>query len=585
MKGSKEPVEGTHYLLHRNENEMTRYLITSALPYINGIKHLGNLAGSMLPADIFARFLRQEGEEVLFICATDEHGAPAELAALEEGMGVKEYCEKQHELQKDVYARFRLSFDCFGRSSSVHNHKLTKEIFEQLDRAGFIEARDMEGIYSASDNMFLPDRYIIGTCPECGYESARGDQCENCSKLLDPTDLVSPRSVVSGSTQLEKRTSRHLFLRLSALQPTVEKWVKEIQSAWPPLTSQIAWKWLNEGLHDRCITRDLPWGVNVPKEGFESKVFYVWFDAPIAYIGATWQWAEETGNGERWKEWWVDGSEVKYYQFMGKDNLPFHTVMFPATLLGSGHNWKLADQIKGFHWMNYYGGKFSTSRGRGIFMDDALEILASDYWRYFLVANSPETSDSDFTWERFSDVVNKDLANTLGNFVNRVLKFTTSKFGNSIPAGGAAGDAESVLAERCAEQVEKLRSSFGNLEYRAAATALRTLWKLGNTYIDESAPWASIKTDRDRTAMVIRTCFNLIRLFAAASRPILPDTAETIMDALMLDEKERAGSARDHLDLTLLAAGRPFNEIPPIFAKITPEQVTAFEKRFGSSED
>ncbi len=538
----------------------------------------------MLPADVFARFLRQQGESVLFICATDEHGAPAELAALEDGMNVAEYCEKQHKIQAEIYSRFRLSFDHFGRSSSIHNHRLTKQIFEQLEQAGFIQAKEMDGMYSVSDEMFLPDRYIIGTCPFCEYESARGDQCENCATLLDPIDLVSPHSVISGSAELEQRKSRHLFLRLSALQPLVEKWVESSQDRWPPLTKQIAWKWLNEGLHDRCITRDLAWGIEVPREGFESKVFYVWFDAPIAYIGATWQWAEQSGNEDSWRMWWEDGSDVEYFQFMGKDNLPFHTVMFPATLIGSGHNWKLADQIKGFHWMNYYGGKFSTSKGRGIFMDDAVDLFAPDYWRYYLIANAPESADANFTWERFAAVVNKDLADVLGNFVNRVLKFTIGKFGNTIPSGGSPSDAETALTQRCADQVDKLHKSFQNLEYREAGNALRTLWKLGNGYFDESAPWSLIKNDRERAAMVIRTSFNLIRLFAVASLPIMPDTAKTLMDALMLDNDERAGSPREHIDLTLLQGGRPFKEIPPLFQKIPPEQVAELEERFGCDE-
>lgn len=303
-----------------------RYLITSALPYINGIKHLGNLVGSMLPADVYARFLRQEGEHVLFVCATDEHGTPAELAALEAGLDVATYCQKQHELQADIYRRFGLSFDYFGRTSSPDNHELTQHFYQRLDENGFMEEREISQIYSFEDNRFLPDRYVIGTCPHCNYERARGDQCENCTSVLDPTDLIEPRSTVSGSTHLEVRKTKHLFLKLSALSDEVRTWVDK-QQDWPNLTKSIALKWLNEGLQDRCITRDLSWGVPVPRPGFEGKVFYVWFDAPIGYIAAAKGWAGEQVDKDAWKTWWCGSEDVKYAQFMAKDNLPFHTIM------------------------------------------------------------------------------------------------------------------------------------------------------------------------------------------------------------------------------------------------------------------
>ncbi|MFQ5350106.1 MAG: methionine--tRNA ligase, partial [Thermoanaerobaculia bacterium] len=355
---------------------MSRVLITSALPYINGIKHLGNLVGSMLAADVYARFQRQLGSEVLFLCATDEHGTPAELAALEEGLPVAEYCRRQHEIQADIYRRFALSFDWFGRSSSPQNHELTRHLCAKLDEHGLVEERLMRQVYSLTDERYLPDRYIIGTCPHCGYEAARGDQCENCTRVLDPTDLVEPRSAVSGSTDLEVRETRHLFLLLSKLQGRVEEWVGSRQG-WSVLVSSIARKWLTEGLRDRCITRDLEWGVPVDRPGFEGKVFYVWFDAPIEYIAATREWADATPAGEKrdWRSWWFDVDDVRYVQFMGKDNVPFHSVTFPATLLGSGEPWQLVDTIKGFNWLSYYGGKFSTSGRRGVFMDQALDKL------------------------------------------------------------------------------------------------------------------------------------------------------------------------------------------------------------------
>lgn len=276
-----------------------RYLITSALPYINGIKHLGNLVGSMLPADVYARFLRQEGETVLFICGTDEHGTPAELAALEEGLDVADYCQRQYERQAEVYKRFGLSFDYFGRTSSQENHELTQNFYQCLDENGFIKEEEISQMYSLEDERFLPDRYVIGTCPNCGYQSARGDQCENCTSVLNPTDLIQPRSTISGSTNLEVRQSKHLFLELNLLSSKVESWVEE-HPDWSSLTRSIAKKWLNEGLQKRCITRDLNWGIPVPRTGFEGKVFYVWFDAPIGYLAMTKAWSNEQKNETGW---------------------------------------------------------------------------------------------------------------------------------------------------------------------------------------------------------------------------------------------------------------------------------------------
>ena len=356
---------------------MTKYLITSALPYINGIKHLGNLAGSLLPADVHARFRRQTAAETLFICATDEHGTPAELAAAEAGIEVAAYCARQHEVQADIYRRLNLSFDHFGRSSSARNHALTQHFFARLEENGFVEERTLQQIFSVADNRFLPDRYVVGTCPHCGSNRARGDQCEACTRPLDPTDLIAPRSAISGSTELELRPSRHLFLRQSALEGELRDWIAT-RSGWPLLVTSIAHKWLDEGIRDRCITRDLSWGVPVPKPGFEGKVFYVWFDAPIAYIAATQDWADEDEARRDWRSWWLDASPVRYLQFLGKDNVPFHTVSFPCTLLGSREPWKTVDVIKGVNWLTYEGGKFSSNAGRG---DQALELLPADRWR------------------------------------------------------------------------------------------------------------------------------------------------------------------------------------------------------------
>ncbi len=556
-----------------------RYLITSALPYINGIKHLGNLVGSMLPADVYARFLRQEGEEVLYICGTDEHGTPAEIAALAEGLDVAEFCQRQYERQAEVYQKFGLAFDYFGRTSSQAQRELTQDFYRSLDQHGFIEEREISQVYSITDERFLPDRYVEGTCPNCGYEKARGDQCENCTKMLNPTDLINPRSAVSGSTAVEVRTSRHLFLRLDKLSDEVRSWV-ESQHDWPSLTKSIAKKWLDEGLQSRGITRDLKWGVPVPKAGFEDKVFYVWFDAPIGYVSATKSWGEASSDRD-WKSWWYDAKDVRYTQFMAKDNLPFHTIMWPATILGTREPWKMADYIKGFNWLNYYGGKFSTSSKRGVFLDQALEIAPADYWRYMLMASAPESSDSAFTWEQFQTKVNKELADNFGNFINRILKFTASRFGNELPAGGEPGEAEAALEARCKALVEDLRSHLKNMEFRKATETLNALWSAGNQYIDVRAPWSLFKQDKDQAAVVIRTCVNLIRLYAVASAPFIPNTAEQLFDALQLTETERQSTMTDATDLSILKAGRAFEVPPVLFQKIDDDRVAELKAQYG----
>ena len=339
---------------------MTRYLITSAIPYVNGVKHLGNLVGSLLPADVHGRFRRQTGAEVLFICGTDEHGTPTELSAAAAGQDVRAYCNEQHTIQADIYRRFGLSFDHFGRSSSPQNHALTQHFYRRLNAVGLIDERDIQQVWSPEDNRFLPDRYIVGTCPHCRYEAARGDQCDGCGALLDPPELLAPRSAISGSRDLEVRTNRHLFLCQSQLVERLRDWVNQ-REGWPAWVSSLARSWLTADLRDRCITRDLSWGVPVPRPGYEGKVFYVWFDAPITYLAATKEWSDALPYERDWQRWWWQAQDVQYLQFLGKDNVPFHTVSFPATLLGSGEPWKTVDVIKGFHWLTYEGGKFSTS--------------------------------------------------------------------------------------------------------------------------------------------------------------------------------------------------------------------------------
>ncbi|MCX4676044.1 methionine--tRNA ligase [Streptomyces sp. NBC_01433] len=572
---------------------MARHLVTSALPYINGIKHLGNMVGSMLPADVYSRYLRQRGHDVLYICATDEHGTPAELAAKESGLSVAEFCAQAHDAQKAVYDGFQLAFDYFGRSSSQQNVEITQHFARQLHKNGFIEERAISQVYSPVDGRFLPDRYVEGTCPHCGYDKARGDQCENCTRVLDPTDLIDPRSAISGSTDLEVRETKHLFLLQSKLQQEVEAWVAQHEEQWPQLSSSIARKWLTEGLLDRAITRDLDWGVPVPADTWpelaaEGKVFYVWFDAPIEYIGATKEWADAAQDGQTrdWKSWWYEADDtVRYTQFMAKDNVPFHTVMFPATELGVREPWKKVDVVKGFNWLTYYGGKFSTSQKRGIFTDAALEMLPADYWRYFLIANAPESDDSSFTWEHFAATVNKDLADTLGNFVNRVLSFSRKRFGDEVPAGNAAGQAEEKLGEEIAQLLAEYEEHMEALQYRKAGAALRALWSAGNSYLEEKAPWLEIKTDPEGAALTLRTAMNLIHLYAVVSEPFIPASAAAMRGAFALEGDTATWvSAEQARSLDAVPAGTAFTLPPVLFAKIAEEDLEAYRTRFGGGD-
>ncbi|MHB8529489.1 MAG: methionine--tRNA ligase [Caulobacteraceae bacterium] len=565
---------------------MSRVLITSALPYINGVKHLGTLAGSMLPADVYARFKRSRGAEVLYICATDEHGTPAELAAAEARQDVFTYCEEHHRLQHDVGRAFGLSWDWFGRSSSPQNARLTQHFADVLEDNGLIEERVDHLLYSIDDKRFLPDRYIEGTCPVCGYGQARGDQCDNCNSLLDPMDLKDPYSVISGSRNLEARETRHLYLLQTKMQGPIRAWVDD-RSEWPSLARSIAYKHLDEGLIDRGITRDLAWGVPVtrggqPRAGFEGKVFYVWFDAPVEYIASTQEWAD-AGNGE-WRRWWrtdEGAGDVRYVQFMGKDNVAFHTVSFPATILGSGEPWKTVDTLKAFNWLNWYGERFSTSHNRGVFLDAALEILPADCWRWYLTANSPEHSDSAFTWPQLTAAVNRDLADVLGNFVNRILKFCETRMGGIVPAGGEPGEVEARLFEAVSARLAEITEQFEAIEVRKTAQALRALWVLGNEYLQEAAPWTAIKTDPDRASVVVRTAINLAGVIARVSAPVIPFTAETIAVALGEPYPPAWPSPDARAELSRLPAGRRITTPEVLFRKIEEADIVAWAERFG----
>lgn len=566
-----------------------RILITSALPYINGVKHLGNLAGSMLPADVYARVMRLLGHDVLYICATDEHGTPAELAAAQAGMTVKDYCDHMHEAQRESGAAFDLSYDWFGRSSSPATAALTQSFSSTLEKNGLIEARISKQVYSNADGRYLPDRYVEGICPNCAFEAARGDQCDNCGKLLDPIDLIDPYSSVSGSHDVEIRETEHLYLKQSEMSEKLRDWVNA-QTSWPTLATSIALKWLDEGLRDRSITRDLDWGIPVvdadgnPRPGFDGKVYYVWFDAPIAYIGATQDWATETGND--WEKWWrtdKGADDTTYVQFMGKDNVAFHTLSFPTTIMGSGEPWKLVDTLKAFNWVTWYGGKFSTSSKRGVFMDQAIDLAPSDTWRWHLMANAPEGSDAAFTWEEFQSSVNSDLANVLGNFVNRITKYAGSKFDGMVPDGGESGEHESWVLDEVNTRLALMTTHFEAREFRKALSEMRAIWAAGNEYLTRAAPWTHYKTDVDQAAVGVRMGLNLVALFGIIAQPIIPNAAGNILDAMGIPDKHRRWGGFDGWE-NGLPIGLSVRAPDVLFTKIEDTDIAEWNARFSGAE-
>ena len=494
-----------------------RILVTSALPYVNGIKHLGNLAGSILPADVYARFQRLRGRDVLFVCGTDEHGTPAELAAQQAGLPVADYCARQHAAQADIYRRLHISFDHFGRSSSLANHALTQQLFLRLEANGFIEERVLRQLWSRADDRFLPDRYVVGTCPHCGDPSARGDQCDSCGTLLDPAELITPRSALSGSTALEARATRHLFLLQSKLTDHLRRWL-DTKTDWDPLVLSLARGLLDQGLQDRCITRDLAWGVPVPKPGWDGKVFYVWFDAPIAYAALTQEWAA-AAPGRDWRDWWRTGSgtRTRAVSRQGQRRIP------RADISRDDHRIRCRYPPGGPHQ-----GVFLADLGRG-------KILHQSWPRHLSRQRARRTATRPVALvadgERPGGLrhavhtcpVRDGLQCGPGRrsrqpHASRAVVVAT-RFDGRVPEQGEPGEAEARLALEADAIITVCAEHFEAIRLRRTCESLRALWSLCDRYFAAEAPWATIGTDEDRAACIVRTATNLLRLAAVIASP------------------------------------------------------------------
>lgn len=465
---------------------MKRKLVTSALPYVNNIPHLGNLI-QVLSADVYSRFCRLKGYETLYVCGTDEYGTATETRAQEEGKTPRQLCDYYHAIHSEIYQWFGIAFDHFGRTSTPQQTEITQDIFLDLQKNGHIQEHRLEQLYCSSCTRFLADRYVLGTCPSCGYDGARGDQCEHCGKLLDPTDLKSPRCSTCGASP-EIRETKHLYIDLPGILPKYEAWMRDasVRGQWAKNALQMTQAWIRDGLQERAITRDLKWGIPVPREGFESKVFYVWFDAPIGYISITKCLAD--ANGMDWKSWWLNPESVELFQFIGKDNIPFHTVIFPSSLIGSGKEWTKLHHMSSTEYLNYEGGKFSKSKGVGVFGSDAKESgIPADMWRFYVFYNRPEKSDAQFTWKDFQEKVNSELIGNLGNLVNRTFTFIARYYDGIIPE---------------ADGTQSTRDDIRN-----TITAIREATRNSISRVTELLEWAELR-DAFREAFALSSVAN-----------------------------------------------------------------------------
>ncbi|KAI5777172.1 methionyl-tRNA synthetase [Geopyxis carbonaria] len=554
-------------------------LITSALPYVNNVPHLGNIIGSVLSADVFARYCRGRGVNTLYVGGTDEYGTTTEARARVENCTPQELCDKYHVIHAEIYKWFDISFDIFGRTTTKLQTEITQDIFLKLNKNGFLEERMTTQLYCEEHHSFLADRFVEGECPDCGYEDARGDQCDLCGKLLESLELINPRCKVDGSTPITRDT-KHIFLELDKLQPEIETFFLESaeKGGWSSNGRQITAAWLKEGLQPRSITRDMKWGTEVPLPGYEEKVIYSWFDACIGYVSIT------AAYTDQWKKWWQNPQDVQLHQFLGKDNVVYHSVIFPGSQIGTGEAWTKLHHLSTTDYLTYEGGKFSKSRGIGVFGDSAQKTgVPSDVWRYYLLSHRPETGDSEFTWDAFISCNNNLLLKNFGNFVNRVVKFVNSQHcNNTVPDWTEYHEAS---FDAWKEEVNKLLTRYiqelDSVKLRAGLSTVLQVSQLGNAFLQSNKLDNNLAANEpSKCAAVVGLAINMIHLLASIVAPYMPETARSINTQLRMDPLQ----IPDYWNADSIKPGHEINKAEYLFSRIKPEKAEEWRKLFGSEE-
>jgi len=542
-----------------------RILVTSALPYANGPIHLGHLAGAYLPSDLFTRYQRLKGADVIHICGSDEHGVPITIAAEKEGVSPKEIVDRFHELNKKSFSDFGIHFDYYGRTSSEVHIKTSRDFFLNLYNKGIFKKKTEQQLYDSEADMFLPDRYVKGECPKCGYPEAYGDQCEKCGSSLSPAELINPVSTITGNKPVLKETT-HWYLPLGDFQGQIEKWL-DSKTDWKPNVMGQCKSWIKSGLSDRAVTRDLKWGVPVPLEGAEGKVLYVWFDAPIGYISATKEWAEVKGEPGLWKTYWKD-KDTRLIHFIGKDNIVFHCIMFPAMLMQHGE-FVVPDNVPANEFLNLEGNKLSTSRGWAVWLNEYLEEFNPDLLRYVLGTTLPESRDSDFSWQDFQNRVNSELADILGNFIFRTVSFTSRFFDSVVPELNSPSENDLGALEKIRELKSKIETSYESFRFREAISETMNLARAGNKYFTESEPWKTRKENPQACSNTLHVCLQISAALSVLFDPVLPFSMSRLRKNLGLSEQ--AGWHDVHTGM--LKAGSHIEQGEILFSKIEDETV------------
>jgi methionyl-tRNA synthetase len=552
-----------------SKKDFKRYTVTSALPYTNGPLHIGHLAGCYIPSDIYVRYLRSQGREVAYICGSDEHGVAITIKAKKEGVTPQEIVDHYHGIMKKSFKEFGISFDHYSRTTAKIHHDTASELFLELYNKNKFDEQNTEQYYDEEANQFLADRYIEGTCPNCGYEKAYGDQCEKCGTSLSPTELINPKSTLSGNVPVLKET-KHWFLDLGRYTGFLKKWIMEDHKEdWKNNVLGQCRSWLEagEGLQPRSMTRDMDWGIPVPLEGAEGKVLYVWFDAPIGYISSTKEWAKEKGID--WKPYWKD-KDTKLVHFIGKDNIVFHCIIFPAILKTLG-DFILPDNVPANEFLNLEGDKISTSRNWAVWLHEYLEEFPGkqDVLRYVLTANAPETKDNDFTWKDFQARNNSELVGIYGNFVNRTMVLTHKHFEGKVPMRGELSPYDREVVAALQSFPEKIAGSIENFRFREALSYIMDFARLGNKYLADTEPWKAIKDDKERTGTILNLALNITVNLGIVSAPFLPFTAEKLANMLQVEPFHwtEAGNA------DLLKSGHDLGKAALLFEKIENEVV------------